>query len=426
MKLPFGRAELTFDLPADRPVAPLVVDAAAAHAAGARWPALDDAATALGRDAPCAPGARVLVLVPDRTRAFPLDRALPRVLAGLRARGIAAADITVFLASGTHGRAPADDAPARLGALPAGVRVTRNDPDAAGVLVGTTPRGTPVRVAPELLAADVVLALGGTAFHYFAGFGGGPKMLFPGAGARGAIAGNHARALGPWPPGGLAEGVGPGHVDDNPVALDLRDAARLLPTAHHVTGFEDGAGAWRGARWSQPEEFAAVCASYAAGRRIGPARAFTLLAASAGGAPRDLDVVQAHKALHHAARWAADGAELVFAAACDEGWGSPAFARWVAAPDRATLETRARSHYDLNAQTAISLAAIAARVRVTWIAAQPLPELARWGVDVVPPAAATAVSAKALARARPGPCAWLPAAAAVLPADPPPSAGASL
>jgi nickel-dependent lactate racemase len=350
---------------------------------------------------------RILVVVPDRTRAFPLARVLPPLVEALLARGAAPERVTIVLASGTHVAADADVDPSHLGRPPAGVRVVRHDPDGPMARCGVTPAGTPVEVHPALVEADRVLALGGTAFHYFAGFGGGGKMLFPGLGARAAVAANHRRSLAPWPPGGLAEGVEPGRLDGNPVAMDLRDVHALLPPAHHLTLWGSEAG-FCGERWTKADAFARLCDRYARGRRVGVPHAAEVVIASCGGHPKDLDVVQSHKALFHAARYAKDGARLVLFAACAEGIGSPALARWLARPDRAALESEARSAYDLNAQTAISLAAIAARVRVTWVSSRPLPELERWGFEVVHDCAKALAKAKTRALV-------LPAAGDVLP-----------
>jgi len=371
-------------------------------------PRVDLAAEACALAKEAGADGRILIVVPDRTRAFPLARVLPSLVEALLARGAAPERVTIVLASGTHVAADADLDPSHLGRLPLGVRVVRHDPDGPMARCGVTPAGTPVEVHPALLEADRVLALGGTAFHYFAGFGGGGKMLFPGLGARAAVAANHRRSLAPWPPGGLAEGVEPGRLDGNPVAMDLRDVHALLPPARHLTVWGSDGG-FCGERWTEVEAFARLCDRYARGRRVGAPHAAEVVIASCGGHPKDLDVVQAHKALFHAARYARDGAQLVLFAACAEGIGSPTLARWLARPDRAALESEARSAYDLNAQTAISLAAIAARVRVTWVSSRPLPELERWGFEVVTgPAAALAGLL--------GPALVLPAAGDVLPA----------
>ena len=73
------------------------------------------------------------------------------------------------------------------------------------------------------------LTLGGVSLHYLAGFGGGPKMVFPGVASRAGAAANHKRALGPLPPGGLHPGCGPGRIEGNPVAEDIAQAAAVDP-----------------------------------------------------------------------------------------------------------------------------------------------------------------------------------------------------
>ncbi len=324
-------------------------------------------------------GDSLLLVVPDRTRAIPLARLLGVLWPVLDAAGVDGARITLAVASGTHRADPLDVDFARLGPLPTGVRVHLHSADDPGVDLGTTPAGTPVRVHRVLVEADRVLAVGGIAFHYFAGFGGGWKAFFPGLAERGAVAANHRRSLGPWPPGGLAPGVEPGRLVGNPVAEDLRAVAALLPPAVVWTTWDDGA---RGAVDRNPDEYVATCARYAAPRRVGVARSAPYVLASAGGWPRDVDVVQSHKALRHAALYAAPAAPIVFHAGCREGVGSSAMVGWLARADRADLEGSARAAYDLNAQTAISLVAIAAAHPVTWFAERPVPALTRWGFDV--------------------------------------------
>ena len=370
-------------------------------------------ARSLAADIPLHAHESILIVVPDRTRAFPLSTVLPALVGALVGRGASPERVRAIIASGTHVATGADVAPAQLGTLPKAVRVLRHDPDGPSVRCGVTPAGTPVDVAPALLEATRVLALGGTAFHYFAGFGGGGKMLFPGLGTRAAVAANHRLALGPLPPGGLAPGVEPGRTRGNPLAEDLRAVHAFLPEARHLTAWPTPGG-WAGARWSSADEFDALCAHYAQGRRVGTRHRYDVVIASCGGSPRDLDVVQAHKALFHAALFARDGAELLLLAACDEGMGSPALERWLARSDRPALEADARAAYDLNAQTAISLTAIARRLRVTWATPRDLPALERWGVRIAadPVAACARACAAAGAGAR---IALVPAACDVLP-----------
>jgi nickel-dependent lactate racemase len=325
-------------------------------------------------------GKDVLVLLPDRTRQFPFEAILQPFALRLWAADADEDRVTYAIASGTHVPGPADREP--LGAyLPGSPLVLDARPEERMVSVGTTARGTDVRVHPFLLEADRVFSLDAIALHYFAGFGGGGKMLFPGLGARTSIAANHRLALAPER--GLAPGVEPGRTRDNPVALDLRAAHEFLPRARHLTLFPAEDDNWSGlVVWSDYADFDRACAEYADRCRVGERHAADFVVAIASGAV-GIDVVQAHKALFHAALYAKDGAEVILFAECPEGVGSPALARWLALPNRDRLEADARANYDLNAQTSISLAAIAERTRVTWVSPHPLPELAAWGITVV-------------------------------------------
>lgn len=395
-----------------------IVAAAADEAGASSGSSLRAAARAFVARSGAVRGARVLLVVPDRTRALELGSLLDAVGAELAVVGVAATAVRLAIASGSHAAGLDDTSAARLGPWGRHTQVIAHRPEDATAFAGRTAFGTDVFVHPELLAADVVLAVGGTAFHYFAGFGGGPKLLFPGLGARASIAANHRRSLGAWPPGGLAAGVEPGRLDGNPVAEDLAAVAALLPVATHLTIVDDGGAP---AVWQTRAEFIAVSERFARPRRRGTARSYDVVVASAGGHPRDLDVVQSHKALFHAALYAKGGAQVVLLAACPEGVGSNALAGWLAIGDPAGREERARAAYDLNAQTAISLAAIAARCRVTWIGAGAPVSLEGLGIA----RATDALAAIAAALSRAGPearAAYLPVATDVVPAalDAPP------
>ncbi|MBA3787649.1 MAG: DUF2088 domain-containing protein [Actinobacteria bacterium] len=223
MLLPYGRAGYPLDLEHD--LAGRVVHVVTPPAAPAVVPdlatLLDEALRApLGRP-PLAQlvsaGARVTVIVSDATRREP--RAA--FLRALR-RELPAVQWTIAIATGTHG--PADLAALALPAeLVREARIVNHDGHRPDELVGlgTTSRGTPVRVHRCVVETDLVIATGCIRPHYFAGFGAGVKAIFPGLGEAAAIRINHrlktelrARA---------------GIVDDNPCRLDLEEAVALVP-----------------------------------------------------------------------------------------------------------------------------------------------------------------------------------------------------
>ncbi len=219
IELPYGRAPYPLELdgtrvtvvppprmPAPPPLVPMLEDALAAPIG---TPSL----------ATLAAGARrITIIVSDGTRQEPRAE----ILAALRPHLPPAAALTVAIATGTHGPAPdlaALGLPSTLDAT-----VVNHDghrPDDL-VTLGTTTRGTPVRVHRCVVDTDLVIATGCIRPHYFAGFGAGVKAVFPGLGEAAAIRTNHALKTAPGARAGVIEG--------NPCREDLEEAVAQVPT----------------------------------------------------------------------------------------------------------------------------------------------------------------------------------------------------
>lgn len=217
LDLPYGRVPYPLDL-GGRPFH--LVEAAARPAPRPLGELLAEALDApIGSPPLRAPaGARVTVIVSDSTR----DEPRGAFLAALRAR-LPGVRWTVAIATGTHGPA-AIDALGIPTALLADATIVNHDGHRGDDLVelGTTSRGTPVRVHRCVLDADLVIATGCIRPHYFAGFGAGVKAIFPGLGEAAAIRVNHALKTDP--------GARAGIVDGNPCRADLVEAVRLVAT----------------------------------------------------------------------------------------------------------------------------------------------------------------------------------------------------
>ncbi len=165
------------------------------------------------------PNARIVVTLSDATRDEPrmeLFRALRRALSH-----VDSSRISIVIASGTHApRDPATVVDADVGARHA-VHVHDGHDPGAVVELGSTSRGTRVRVSRLLVEADLVITTGRIRPHYFAGMSGGTKGIFPGCALAVDARQNHLmKAL---PQARL------GRLDDNPCRLDMEEAARLLP-----------------------------------------------------------------------------------------------------------------------------------------------------------------------------------------------------
>jgi len=163
------------------------------------------------------PGSRVTLIVSDATRVEPRAE----LVAAIRRR-LPACRWTLAIATGTHG-------PCRVDALGIPADVLRemdvvNHDGARGddlVDLGTTRRGTPVRVHRCAVDADLVVATGCIRPHYFAGFGAGAKAIFPGLGESTAIRTNHRLKTAP--------GARAGVVVGNPCREDLDEAVAMVP-----------------------------------------------------------------------------------------------------------------------------------------------------------------------------------------------------
>jgi len=213
LELPYGSQPMAIDLPDDAVVVTLPRGAGPRNVAPLLERALDQP---IGAD-PLQSGGRALVIVSDATRAEPRAE----MLAAVRRR-LGDAAVTIASANGTH----APRGVASLGLPPsllAGARVVDHDSrdDASLVTVGTTRRGTPLRVHRCLLESDTIVATGRIKPHYFAGYGAGAKALFPGLGANREIRINHELKAEP--------GARPGVVDGNPCREDLEEIAEALP-----------------------------------------------------------------------------------------------------------------------------------------------------------------------------------------------------
>src|SRR5690606_28106050 len=90
------------------------------------------------------------------------------------------------------------------------------------VYLGTTTRGTPVKINRLAVEADHVILTGGISFHFLAGFSGGRKSIVPGIAAQETIQANHSLVL------DAGDKVGQGLMEGNPIAEDMREGTAML------------------------------------------------------------------------------------------------------------------------------------------------------------------------------------------------------
>lgn len=118
-----------------------------------------------------------LVIVDDLNRPTPVARVMPFVLKHFQSAGIAARDVRILLAPGTHGASRPESVRQKVGPeAAAACQVLIHDPHHGLVTVGKTSFGTPVSVNREVAASELVVGIGGVYPNRTAGFGGGSKL----------------------------------------------------------------------------------------------------------------------------------------------------------------------------------------------------------------------------------------------------------
>jgi nickel-dependent lactate racemase len=191
---------------------------------------------------------------------------------------------------------------------------TAHDPDSLEV-VGALPDGPPLALNRDYVRADRRIILGFIEPHFMAGFSGGYKAVFPGVAGIDAIMHYHRAAV-------IADPRSTwGVLDGNPTQEQVRAAGAVLPVdfcvnvtlnrEHAITGFFCG------------ETLAAHAAGCAFARRtamVACTRRYAVVITTNGGYPLDQNLYQAVKGMSAAAQIARDGAAILCAARCNDGF----------------------------------------------------------------------------------------------------------
>jgi nickel-dependent lactate racemase len=367
VKLPYATDRLTLDLRGFRvralaPRAPPGRDAGALASAALDQPLAGPGLVDIARARESA-----TVIVPDATRRASLPEVLPVVIERLQRAGIAEGAITVLIANGTHPAVGPEGIASLVGPLPVAIRVIEHDSrDAELVSVGDLRDGLPLRLSPSAVECGCLITVGTVRHHYFAGFGGGPKMIFPGVGGYEEIQANHGLVLDLSGDHAVRHpGCEPGVLDGNPVAEEIGRAAKLREPhiALCLVEGREGGVAWAGAGpWETA--FGAAVERVRDWFEAPPQDLFDLMVAGSGGSPTDTTLIQAHKGLDAACRFLEPGGELLWAASLDGGLGSDEMAPFVDDPSSESILARLSERWVQYGHTTLRIVEKTSRYRV--------------------------------------------------------------
>ncbi|MBR0093223.1 MAG: nickel-dependent lactate racemase [Lachnospiraceae bacterium] len=304
------------------------------------------------------PGEKIIIITSDISRPMPTHVVMPALLDALYAAGCKKEDITLMFALGSH-RPQTEEEKRKLAGDRAyeEIRCIDSDPDDC-VHLGSTPHGTPIDISRAVVEADRRICLGNIEYHYFAGYSGGIKAVFPGCSTREAIQANHSMMV--------EDAACAGNLDHNPVRDDLEEMTKYLKVDFILNVVLD----------EHKQIVKAVAGDIVKAHREGckfldtmyrveiPSRA-EIVVVSQGGAPKDLNLYQTQKALDNAKHAIADDGVIVLAGSCKEGLGEKTFETWLTeakAPD--DLIERVRKDFKLGGHKAAAIAMVLKRAKI--------------------------------------------------------------
>lgn len=262
----------------------------------------------------------IVLLVSDHTRPVPSKIIFPLLVEEI-ARGNPDARITILVSTGCHRGTTRDELVAKLGqdvcdAYP----ILIHDCDASEVVkIGTLPSGGELLVNKVAIDADLLIAEGFIEPHFFAGFSGGRKSVFPGVTNRMSVMANHCSAFINAPASRT------GILENNPIHKDMVYAAGAANLAFIVNVVID----------SDKKVIKAVAGhhdkAHLAGcefvRELAGVKALPadIAITTNGGYPLDQNLYQAVKGMTAAEATVKKGGVTIIAARCEDGHGGEVF-----------------------------------------------------------------------------------------------------
>ncbi|MFW6304457.1 MAG: nickel-dependent lactate racemase [Candidatus Saliniplasma sp.] len=300
---------------------------------------------------------RLFFIVNDFKRATPTSLILKSIDEYLVDRGLNLFDreVEVIVATGTHEPPTENGLKQILGdyyELLEPKTMIHNCKTDEHVDLGTTERGTPIKVNENILAYDRIIAINSMEPHYFAGFTGGRKSLVPGICHWDTVESNHKFSL--------ADEALPLSLDENPVNLDLVEGTEMIidflegdliavnsvATSGEVYGISSG------------DIFRTFDSLVKRSREVFTSevskKADIVIAKTADPATKNL--YQSVKSFENCKEICRDGGVLILVSECYEGIGPKIFYEVLCSSDKPKdIREKVHAEYPLGSETAVNI-----------------------------------------------------------------------
>jgi nickel-dependent lactate racemase len=263
----------------------------------------------------------VCILICDITRPVPNSIVLPAIIQELIQSGIPPNAITLLVATGFHRPNEGDELAELIGndwvlkSIRAVNHFSRNEADHR--YLGTTPRGTPVKLERRFLDADLRLVVGLVEPHFMAGYSGGRKVVLPGIAHEDTIKVLHSTKI------LQHERAANCLLEGNPLHEELLQAVRMAGKILAVNTVIDEFRNLSFVNFGLIEESHSAAVSFARPFfEIPVARKFKTVITSASGYPLDKTYYQTIKGMVGVTDILEPDADIFIVSECSEGLGS--------------------------------------------------------------------------------------------------------
>lgn len=322
----------------------------------------------------------VLVVVPDVTRYAGMEQILP-ILYDDYLKGITP---RIIFALGNHRKQTTEEQRGIVSdfihdCVPCFDHDCFND-DVLSSL-GRTPSGLDIKVNRSLLQADAAIVTGSINFHYLAGFGGGRKSIFPGIAGYETILGIHKKVF-REDRLGKHELAKSGSLTGNPMHEEIMRAVGLIKTPLYLinTVLNDKKDFLNVFAGGIREAHIAGCSWYAQHFAVRAEEKADIAIVSSGGFPKDINFIQAHKAIEHAMGAVRDKGTVIVNGECEDGLGNKDFLRWFDYATIDEMEPHVRAADKVYAQTAYATRCKAERCNILLVSDLADPEVVKMGM----------------------------------------------
>ena len=296
----------------------------------------------------------ILLIVPDITRYAGIERILPI----LYEKFFKNTNIKIIFALGNHRKQTEEEKKDILSSF-IYEKIPSFDHDCfeknSLTSIGWTSSGLEIILNSSLIRADAAIVTGSINFHYLAGFGGGRKAIFPGIAGYETILGIHKKVFNKDRPG-KHELAKSGVLEGNPMHEEIMEGISLMKTPMFLinTVLDDKKNLLNIFSGNIQTAHASGCKWFMDHFGCGIEEKGDVVIVSAGGFPKDINFIQAHKAIEHAMGAVKDNGTLIVAGRCGDGLGNADFLRWFEYQTIEEMEYHVRKSDKVYAQTAYS------------------------------------------------------------------------